>query len=68
VWRDANCRGWELRLSEKAVMATSIVWAVIQPRLAGLKPGDDRGLFHVEAPHRPAVLRIEWLRSTEGGR
>jgi hypothetical protein len=51
-----------------AEMATSIVWAIIQPRLAGLKPGYDRWLLHVEDTHRHAVLSIDWLRTAEGNR
>jgi hypothetical protein len=52
LWRSAQRDRWGLRLSETAVLATSIVSAMIQPRLAGLKPGDDRWLFRVEAPLR----------------
>jgi hypothetical protein len=43
-----------LRVPEKSVLATSLVLSMIQPRLAGLRPGDDRWLFRVEAPFRHA--------------
>jgi hypothetical protein len=53
-WRAADGDRWDLRVSEKAVLAASIGLAMIQPRLAGLKPVDDRWWFRVESAFRPA--------------